>query len=56
MAKSKRQIIAELTGLCARPISPTLKIRMLFWRQQRLNRVLSLARYHVKVYGKKIQN
>lgn len=56
MAKSKRQTIAELQNCCARPISMGLRFRMLFWDQQRLNRVLALATYHVKHYGRKIAN
>lgn len=56
MEKSKLQLIGELNGLCARPIPITLRLRMLFWRRLRLDRVLSLARYHVKIYGRKIQN
>jgi hypothetical protein len=56
MAKSKRQTIAELQTHCARPISLGLRFRMLFWDQQRLDRVLALATYHVKHYGTKIAN
>ena len=56
MEKSKLQIIGELNGLCARPIPLTLRLRMLFWRRLRLDRVHALATYHVKHYGRKIQN
>lgn len=56
MAKSKRQTIAELQKYCARPIRLGLRFRMLFWKQQRLDRVLALATYHVKHYGTKLNN
>ena len=56
MAKSKRQTIAELQKYCARPIRLGLRFRMLFWKQDRLDRVLALAAYHVKHYGAKLNN
>lgn len=54
MEKSKLQIIAEINGLLLEPIPLGLRIRMMFWSRMRLNRVLALATYHVKHYGKKI--
>ena len=56
MEKSKLQLIAEINGLCARPIPLCLRVRMVFWRRLRLDRVLALATYHVEHYGRKIQN
>ena len=56
MEKSKLQIIAEINGLCQNPVPLGLRVRMMFWRRLRLNRVLALANYHVKHYGRKIQN
>ena len=56
MEKSKLQIIAESNGLCQNPVPLGLRVRMMFWRRLRLNRVLALANYHVKHYGRKIQN
>ena len=56
MEKSKRQIIAELNGLCERPIPLTLRVRMRFWKIERLHRVRALATYHVRYYGRKIHN
>ena len=56
MEKSKRQLIAEINGLCQNPVPLGLRVRMLFWGRLRLNRVHALATYHVKHYGRKIQN
>ena len=56
MERSKLQIIAELNGLCKRPIPLSLRIRMLFWKMERLHRVRALASYHVQHYGRKINN
>ena len=56
MEKSKLQLIAEINGLCQNPVSLGLRFRMMFWRRLRLNRVHALATYHVKHYGRKIQN